>query len=260
MRSFGKGLLAALAIVLLQTAHAADPPKAGTPLGAEILAFEGALTAEAVPGWAAQRATWARLVAEAKSAQVLATSILTLEQSMGWETVEPTWKARRPGWATEAQRAASMAAVAKLLMDLEGHTRWAAVREPWKKDRDAWVRRVSAIALPASAAPQAAAKSAPAAATSAGAAAVSAEMADFLSGFNGDYKAVKAALKKHAAGGLDDKDMGIMNLAQPKVTASEIKAGRQCYTFDAQAGITVRSFGVCWEGARIVAVEDKGMR
>ena len=89
---------------------------------------------------------------------------------------------------------------------------------------------------------------------------VSAEMKAFLAGFNGDYKAVKAALEKHGAPGLDDKDMGIMNLASPKVTAAERRGGRQCYTFEATAGITVRIYGVCWEGGKIVSVEDKGMR
>jgi hypothetical protein len=94
----------------------------------------------------------------------------------------------------------------------------------------------------------------------AGDTAVSAEMKAFLAGFNGDYKAVKAALKKHGAPGLDDKDMGIMNLESPKVTAAGKQGARQCYTFEATAGITVRTYGVCWEGGKIVTVEDKGMR
>jgi hypothetical protein len=249
--------LAVLALTVSKVAIASDPPQAATPLAAELLAFESALTDAAVPGWAAQRATWARVVAASQGPQMLATSIATLEQSLTWEAVEPAWKARRAGWTSEMQRARSMPAVAKLLMELEGNTRWAAVREAWKKDRDGWVRRVGAIAsaasAPAAAQPQAAQRGS-------GPVAASAEMTGFLAGFNGDYKAVKAALKTHGAPGLDDKDMGILNLARPRLTASETKGGRQCYTFEAEAGITVRRFGVCWQGGRIVAVEDKGMR
>ncbi len=149
--------IAVLAVVIAgpQAAPAADGMKAATPLGAEILAFEGALTEKAVPGWAAQRGTWARLVSASNDPKVLATCVLTLEQSLAWEAVESTWKARRSAWASEAGRAASMSAAAKLLLDLESHTRWSAVSEAWKKDRDGWVRRVSAIApaTPAQAAP-----------------------------------------------------------------------------------------------------------
>jgi hypothetical protein len=154
---------AAVVIAAPVSAWAADPLKAATPLGAEVLAFEGALRQEAVPGWSAQRATWARLVSETASPQVLSTTILTLEQSLGWEAVESAWKARRTGWVNDMKRADSMAAVAKLLMELEGNTRWSAVRETWKKDREGWVRRVAAIGPPASAPAPAAAVAAPAA-------------------------------------------------------------------------------------------------
>jgi hypothetical protein len=35
---------------------------------------------------------------------------------------------------------------------------------------------------------------------------------------------------------------------------------RSRYTFEAKAGMTIRTYVVVWRGARIVAVEDLGMR
>lgn len=84
---------------------------------------------------------------------------------------------------------------------------------------------------------------------------VSAEMQDFLSGF-GSHTAVTASLAKHGAEGLATQDMEMYDLTDPVVTAKE----GDCYTFDAKAGMTTRTYGVCWEGGKIASVEDKGMR
>lgn len=260
MRLSALTLLATLAITLSQPARAADSLKAATPLGAEILIFEGALGPTALsPDWAGQRAAWARTVSESQSPRDLAAAVARIEQQMGWESVETAWKARRAGWVSEVQRAASMGEAAKLMLELEGNTRWSAVRDAWKKDRDGWARRVGAIG-PAAPAAAAAAPRTPSVSGGSATAGASAEMKAFLAPFNGDYKAVKASLGAHGAAGLDDKDMDIMNLAEPKVTAAEVKGGRQCYTFEAKAGIMVRTYGVCWANGKIVAVEDKGMR
>ena len=44
------------------------------------------------------------------------------------------------------------------------------------------------------------------------------------------------------------------------MTAEERQGGRVRYTLEAQAGITVRTYTLVWEGARIVEVIDGGMR
>lgn len=95
-----------------------------------------------------------------------------------------------------------------------------------------------------------------------GAAAVkpSQEMSDFLIGFNGRSASVEAQLKQFGAEGLDAKDMGMYDLASPKVVGNEKKGDKDCYSFDAKAGMTTRTYETCWTGGKIVEVTDKGMR
>jgi hypothetical protein len=88
---------------------------------------------------------------------------------------------------------------------------------------------------------------------------VSAEMKDFLGGM-GSSSQVAASLSKHGAGGLETQDMEMYDLTSPKVTAHEKRDAQDCYTFDAKAGVTTRTYVACWEGGKIVAVEDRGMR
>jgi hypothetical protein len=93
----------------------------------------------------------------------------------------------------------------------------------------------------------------------AAAAQVSDEMKAFMADFGSSSK-VSAALKKHGVDGLDNKDMDMYDLKDPKVTKSETRGAQTCYTLDAKAGVTTRTYDVCWEGGKIAAVEDKGMR
>jgi hypothetical protein len=82
------------------------------------------------------------------------------------------------------------------------------------------------------------------------------EMTGFLGKFDGKSASVEAALKELGAEGLDSKDMGMYDLTDPKVVARE----GDCYDFEAGAGMTIRTYRVCWEGGKIKSVEDKGMR
>jgi hypothetical protein len=89
---------------------------------------------------------------------------------------------------------------------------------------------------------------------------VSPEMQAFLAGIKGKSTDVEAALKAHGAEGLDAKDMGMYDLSSPKVTGTKKDGDKTCYTFDAKAGMTTRTYDVCWTGGKITEVADKGMR
>jgi hypothetical protein len=89
---------------------------------------------------------------------------------------------------------------------------------------------------------------------------VSPEMQAFLAGIKGKSTDVEAAIKAHGAEGLDHKDMTMYDLSSPKVTGTKKDGDKTCYTFDAKAGMTTRTYDVCWTGGKITEVADKGMR
>lgn len=89
---------------------------------------------------------------------------------------------------------------------------------------------------------------------------VSPEMKTFLAAMKGKSPDVEAALTAHGVEGLDAKDMGMYDLGAPAVTAHEKRGDKDCYTFDAKAGMTTRTYETCWTGGKIVEVADKGMR
>lgn len=85
------------------------------------------------------------------------------------------------------------------------------------------------------------------------------EMQDFLAGM-GDAARVKASLDKHVAPGVETHDMEMYDLKDPAVTGEERRGAQACYTFDARAGATTRTYVTCWEGGKIATIEDRGMR
>ncbi|MDQ3336199.1 MAG: hypothetical protein M4D80_13600 [Myxococcota bacterium] len=89
---------------------------------------------------------------------------------------------------------------------------------------------------------------------------VSPEMQAFMAGIKGKSTDVEAAIKAHGVDGLDHKDMTMYDLSSPKVTATNKNGDKTCYTFDAKAGMTTRTYDVCWTGGKISEVADKGMR
>lgn len=84
---------------------------------------------------------------------------------------------------------------------------------------------------------------------------VSPEMQDFMNNFNGRSASVTVALEQFGKAGLDDKDMDLYDLKEPKV----LEATGSCYLLQCTAGMTKRKYNICWEGGKISSVEDKGM-
>ena len=84
---------------------------------------------------------------------------------------------------------------------------------------------------------------------------VSAEMQDFMNNLNGKSASVASALQQFGKEGLDTKDMGIYDLANPKV----LETNGNCYLIECKSGMTKRKYNLCWEGGKISSIEDKGM-
>lgn len=85
---------------------------------------------------------------------------------------------------------------------------------------------------------------------------VSPEMEAFMKQLNGKAEQVSTALTQYGAESLDKKDMDMYDLEKAKV----VSADKNCYTMEAGAGMTVRTYVLCWEGAKIKSIEDKGMK
>ncbi|MFY9307673.1 MAG: hypothetical protein WAQ28_01365 [Bacteroidia bacterium] len=85
---------------------------------------------------------------------------------------------------------------------------------------------------------------------------VAPEMEAFMKQLNGTSDNVAAALNQYGTPELDRKDMDMYNLENAKV----ISADKECYTMEAGAGMTVRTYVLCWEAGKIKSVEEKGMR
>lgn len=112
------------------------------------------------------------------------------------------------------------------------------------KDADA-----AKAATPEGEAPKAdAAAAAPAAAVE-----VPEPMKNFLAKFDGTDAAVAAAIKEFGKEGLEDADMSLYMLKDPKATA----VNGDCVTFEAAAGITTRKYTVCWKDGKIDSVKDE---
>lgn len=85
-------------------------------------------------------------------------------------------------------------------------------------------------------------------------------MQDFMSMIKGSYTDVKAALDKFGAEGLARADMDIYDLKEPKVVSCQKTDTGECCTMEAGAGITIRTYDICWTDGKITSVVDKGMR
>lgn len=85
---------------------------------------------------------------------------------------------------------------------------------------------------------------------------VSPQMTAFMSDLKGKSADVEAALATHGVEGLDTKDMEMYDLGSPKVVAAE----GDCSTMEAKAGMTTRTYVLCWKDGKIATVEDKGMK
>jgi|GEM_PF-2910506 len=87
------------------------------------------------------------------------------------------------------------------------------------------------------------------------------EMKAFMSELGTNGK-VADALAKYGVEGLNAKtDMGMYDLESPVVTTSVRgkTEGVVCHFMEAKAGLTTRTYAVCWKDGKIMAVEDKGI-
>ncbi len=84
---------------------------------------------------------------------------------------------------------------------------------------------------------------------------VSSEMQDFMNNFNGRSASVTVALEQFGKPGLEDQDMDMYDLKEPKV----LEVNGNCYLIQCKSGMTKRKYNVCWEGGKISSIEDKGM-
>lgn len=85
------------------------------------------------------------------------------------------------------------------------------------------------------------------------------DMAGFLAKFDGTCTGVTAACDAYCKQDLDRAQMDWFDLREPEVTGHERVDGKDRYTLRCKAGMTIRSYVLVWEGARIVEIVDLGM-
>jgi hypothetical protein len=85
---------------------------------------------------------------------------------------------------------------------------------------------------------------------------VSPEMKGFMEMLTGDDVAVEKALDKYALESTSREDMDMYSLESPEVTSAK----DNCYHMDAKAGMTVRTYEICWEEGKISKIVDKGFK
>jgi hypothetical protein len=115
---------------------------------------------------------------------------------------------------------------------------------------------VAATAVPATNAvpPPPAPTQAPAAA----AVATSPQMTAFMSMLDGKNDSARKALKKFGAkAAIQNDDLGMYTLQDPKVTKSEKVGDQQCYTMESTAGVMTHTTQVCWDAkGKIAKISD----
>jgi hypothetical protein len=89
---------------------------------------------------------------------------------------------------------------------------------------------------------------------------VSAEMKDFMKHLDGTEKGVAAALKKHAADGVDTSAIAGIQVREPKATKVEMKDGQTCYTMAVKTGILDRTYLVCWKDKKIRKIKQLSIK
>jgi hypothetical protein len=83
---------------------------------------------------------------------------------------------------------------------------------------------------------------------------MSAEMQEFVGMIKGKSADVSAALTKFGASDeIINNDMGMYDLADPKVTAKE----GDCYTAQFQSGAVTRIYSICWKDGKITGITEK---
>jgi len=82
-------------------------------------------------------------------------------------------------------------------------------------------------------------------------------MQAFLDNFDGTSNSIKSALKKHGATlEMSEDEITMYDLASPIITAKTWS----CYTLDAEAWVTTRTYDICREEWKINKIEFKEMK
>ncbi len=83
------------------------------------------------------------------------------------------------------------------------------------------------------------------------------EMQEFVGMIKGQSSDVVAALAKFGAtDDLKTNEIIMYNLSEPKVTAKNA----DCYTVDFKAGMTVRTYDICWKDGKITQITEKEVK
>ena len=85
------------------------------------------------------------------------------------------------------------------------------------------------------------------AATQPSAVVASSDMNAFMAMLDGKEGSARKALKKYAASAIQNDDVGMYNLTNPKVTKADKVGDLQCYTMESTAGVMTHTTQTCWD-------------
>ncbi len=89
--------------------------------------------------------------------------------------------------------------------------------------------------------------------------AVDDDMKKFMKEF-GSRDKIADALKNFGAPDLTTDDIELFDLKSPRVVEADDKDGSRCYTLEAESGLMIRSYVICWLKGQIISITDQGMR
>jgi len=82
------------------------------------------------------------------------------------------------------------------------------------------------------------------------------EMQEFMDMIKGSHENVSTALAKFAVENLQNHDITMYDLKNATAVAKE----GNCYTMEAEAGVTTRVYKICWNGNKITSIEFVEMK
>lgn len=86
-------------------------------------------------------------------------------------------------------------------------------------------------------------------------------MKGFMDSLDGTYQGVTNGLTRYAEKEVMDDDITRLDLKSPKLILFEkLNANQECYTMEANIGITTKTFIICWENSKIYSIVDQGFK
>ncbi len=86
---------------------------------------------------------------------------------------------------------------------------------------------------------------------------ISPEMSSFNAMMKGSHEDVVNAVEKYASDEkLNDNDIVYFGLSNPEVK----ERIQDCYIVDYEAGVTIRTYEICWKEGKIVSISEKGLK